>query len=92
LAEWHEGEGLPHGWLCPGAFSTDRAGRRVLTPPGPQGWATAYTAPDDAEPIQRVIVITQPDGGTSRLSASAIPLRDPDGRLLGVTLLVAEAD
>jgi PAS domain-containing protein len=44
----------------------------------------------DAEPIHREIPIIAPDGERRRLRTSAIPLRDAQGVLVGVTLLVAQ--
>lgn len=47
---------------------------------GPEAW----------EGMRREVVIVRPDGQRQHLDSWSIPLRDAEGRLLGVTLLVTE--
>jgi PAS domain-containing protein len=50
----------------------------------------AEIGPDAGPGKHRKLVIVRPDGHRQHLDAWLIPLRDQDGRLLGVTLLVTE--
>ena len=50
----------------------------------------AEIGPDSWQDNQRKLVIVRPDGRRQTLEMWLIPLRDQDGRLLGVTLLVTE--
>jgi hypothetical protein len=50
----------------------------------------AEIGPDARRGNHRELVIVRPDGRRQHLETWLIPLRDQDGRLLGVTLLVTD--